>query len=192
MTGDRAEYVSRGGVKLAHALDAFDTNPAGLVCIDFGSHVGGFVDCLLQRGAAKVYAVEPGFGVLHDRLRRDPRVVMFERVNALKFTAPEPADLITIDVGWTPQRLILPAARRCLNPDGRVITLIKPHYEAPKRWLRGGVLTSERVEQVLATCRRDVRELGWMIRAETESPLPGHGGNLEWLWLLEAQGAAGF
>ena len=106
------EYVSRGGHKLAAALGAFQIDARGLVCTDLGSHVGGFVDCLLQHGAARVYAVEPGYGVLDYRLRQDARVVVCERTNALHYASPEPCDLVTIDVGWTAQRLVLPAARR--------------------------------------------------------------------------------
>ena len=178
-------YVSRGGLKLAAALRGFELEVAGWVCCDFGSHVGGFVDCLLQHGAARVFAVEPGYGVLDYKLRGDPRTVVCERTNALKFTCPEPCDLVTIDVGWTPQRLILPVARRCLKPgSGRVVTLVKPHYEAPKEWLRGGVLPPERLAEVLETCREDTRQSGWQIVGELESPLRGHGGNVEALWLL--------
>jgi len=185
MTDPAHPYVSRGGVKLAAALTHFQLDVAGWACCDFGSHVGGFVDCLLQHGATRVYAVDTGYGVLDYKLRRDPRVVVCERTNALDFACPEPCDLVTIDVGWTPQRLILPAARRCLKPNGgRVITLIKPHYEAPREWLRAGVLARERVPEVLRTCRDDVRQLGWSILAERESPIHGHAGNLEWLWLL--------
>ena len=187
MSDAEGHYVSRSGSKLHAALHAFELDVAVLVCTDFGSQVGGFVDCLLQHGAAKVYAVEPGYGVLHQRLRSDERVVVCERTNALRFTCPEPCDLVTIDVGWTPQRLILPAARRALKPDGRVITLIKPHYEAPQDWLRGGVLPPERHEEVLATCRQDVLDLGWEIGGAVESPLAGHGGNAEWLWLLRVK-----
>jgi 23S rRNA (cytidine1920-2'-O)/16S rRNA (cytidine1409-2'-O)-methyltransferase len=178
------QYVSRSGLKLHVALQAFGLDVAGYICADFGSHVGGFVDCLLQHGAAKVYAVEPGSGVLDYRLRHDERVVVCERTNALRFTCPEPCDLVTIDVGWTPQRLILPAARRALKPEGVVLTLVKPQYEAPKEWLRAGVLPTERLDEVLTTCRSDVADLGWEIGHEIESPLPGHGGNVEWLWLL--------
>lgn len=178
-------YVSRGGLKLAAALDRFDVCVTGWTCVDFGSHVGGFVDCLLQRGAAKVYAVEPGYGVLDYRLRRDPRVVACERTNALHYVCPEPCDLATIDVGWTRQRLILPAARRCLKPDGgRVITLVKPQYEAPPEWLERGVVPAEGHAAVLDLCRGDVRSLGWRPLGEMESPLQGHGGNVEFLWLL--------
>ncbi len=179
------KYVSRAGSKLEAALAAFGLEVAGQVCADFGSHVGGFVDCLLRHGAAKVYAVEPGYGVLDYGLRNDERVVVCERTNALRFNSPEPCDLVTIDVGWTPQRLVLPAARRALKPTGRVVTLIKPHYEAPEEWLRGGVLPPERLDEVLATCRQDVADLDWQIAGEFESPLTGHGGNVEWLWLLK-------
>lgn len=177
-------YVSRSGEKLAAALDHFALDVGGRVCADFGSHVGGFVDCLLRRGAAKVYAVEPGRGVLDVRLRSDPRVVVCEGVNALRYTCPQPCDLITIDVGWTRQRLILPAARRSLAPTGVVLTLIKPHYEAPARWLRKGVLLRERLDDVLAACREDVETLGWTLLGQMPSPLPGHGGNVEFFWLL--------
>jgi 23S rRNA (cytidine1920-2'-O)/16S rRNA (cytidine1409-2'-O)-methyltransferase len=181
-------YVSRGGLKLAAALSAFHVDPTGWVCCDFGSHAGGFVDCLLQHGATRVYAVEPGYGVLDYRLRQDARVVVCERTSALAFACPQPCDLVTIDVGWTPQRVILPAARRCLKPDaGRVITLIKPHYEAPQSWLRGGVLPAKRQDDILAICRSDIQALGWQVLAEIESPLRGHGGNAEYLWLLAAR-----
>lgn len=184
MNRPKGQYVSRGGLKLEGGLRAFALDVTGYVCADFGSHVGGFVDCLLQHGAAKVYAVEPGHGVLDHRLRQDQRVVICERTNALRFTCPEHCDLVTIDVGWTSQRLILPAARRALKPGGKVVTLVKPHYEAPQAWLREGVLPADRMDDVLHTCRDDVAELGWEIQNETESPLTGHGGNVEWLWLL--------
>ncbi len=185
MTQQPSRYVSRGGEKLAAALRAFNLDPAGSTCADFGSHAGGFVDCLLQHGAAKVYAVDPGYGVLDYRLRKDPRVVVCERTNALHYICPEPCDLLTIDVGWTPQRLILGPARRSLRPQtGRVLTLVKPQYEAPQDWLVNGVVPPDRRPEVLATCRDDVETLGWQIQAELESPLQGHGGNTEYLWLL--------
>lgn len=180
----RRPYVSRGGQKLEAALRAFGLDVAGLVCADLGSHVGGFVDCLLRRGAARVYAVEPGYGVLDYRLRRDPRVVVCERTNALEFRCPEPCDLATIDVGWTPQRLIVAAAERMLRPGGQVITLIKPQYEAPREWVRGGVLATEHVDEVLRMCRGDLEELGWTVRSQIRSPIPGRGGNVEHFWLL--------
>jgi 23S rRNA (cytidine1920-2'-O)/16S rRNA (cytidine1409-2'-O)-methyltransferase len=177
-------YVSRGGQKLEAALRAFGLNVSGFTCVDLGSHVGGFVDCLLRHGAARVYAVEPGYGVLDYRLRRDPRVVVCERTNALEFHCPEPCDLATIDVGWTPQRLIVTAARRMLRPGGRAISLIKPQYEAPREWVRGGVLPAGRLDAVLGQCRRDLEELGWTVQSQIQSPIRGHGGNVEQLWLL--------
>ena len=181
---DQRRFVSRGGDKLDAALTAFGLDVRGWVCADFGSHTGGFVDCLLARGARLVYAVDPGHGVLHERLRSDPRVVVCERTNALRFVCPQPCDLVTVDVGWTPQRLILPAVRRNLRPDGCAVVLVKPHYEAPRQWLRRGVLRSEYLLRVLAQVREDVTDLGWRIAAEIESPLTGTGGNREYLWLL--------
>jgi 23S rRNA (cytidine1920-2'-O)/16S rRNA (cytidine1409-2'-O)-methyltransferase len=185
MSPSACPYVSRAGLKLAAALRAFDLNVTGWTCVDFGSQVGGFVDCLLQHGATRVYAVDPGYGVLDYRLRRDPRVVVCERTNALTYECPEPCDLVTIDVGWTPQRLILPAARRCLRtPTGRVLTLVKPQYEADQEARRGGVVRSDRLPEVLARCRQDILQLGWQLLGEFESPLRGHGGNVEFFWLL--------
>src|SRR5437016_12661481 len=116
-------FVSRAGQKLDHALDAFRIDVAGLTCADLGCNVGGFADCLLQRGAAKVYAVDTGYGVLDWKLRNDPRVVVMERTNAMHVTLSEPVDLVTVDVAWTKQRHILPAAARIMKQDGRVISL---------------------------------------------------------------------
>lgn len=184
MTDASGGYVSRAGEKLAAALAAFALDLRGWVCVDFGSHTGGFVQCLLAHGAQRVFAVDPGYGILASLLRDDPRVVVCERTNALDFTPHEPADLVTIDVGWTPQRLVLPAARRCLKPGGRVISLIKPHYEAPRGLLRRGVLPAAHQGEVLARCREDIDDAGWRILAETRSPISGHGGNAEFLSLL--------
>ena len=179
-------FVSRAGQKLEQAMATFRIDVAGAVCADLGSNTGGFVDCLLQHGADRIFAVDPSYGVLDYRLRRDPRVVVFERTNALRFVAPELCDLVTIDVGWTPQRLILPAARRCLKPDGRAVTLVKPQYEARPEQLQAGVVLSAQIAAVLVGCRADIAALGWQIIAETESPIRGHGGNVEYLWLLAA------
>ena len=186
---ERLPFASRGGLKLRAALDAFGVDPAGLICADLGSHAGGFVDCLVRGGAARVYAVDTGYGVLDHRLRRDPRVVVCDRQNALAYVCPERCDLITIDVGWTPQRLILPAARRSLRDEsGRIITLVKPHYEAPKNQLRGGVLREDHLDEVLELVRGDVADAGWEIVCEVRSPITGHGGNVERLMLLAPVG----
>lgn len=185
-------YVSRGGLKLAAALRAFGIDPAGWTAIDLGSHVGGFVDCLLRHGAARVHAVDPGYGILDYGLRRDPRVVVHERTNALSFAPPEVADLVTVDVGWTAMRLVLPVIRRALRPDapGGAIVLVKPQYEAPPDALEGGVVDTERLEDVLRACRDDIERFGFEIAGEIESPIRGHGGNREFLWhLREGAGA---
>src|SRR3954470_11288116 len=108
-------FVSRAGQKLEHALNTFHIDVNGQTCADLGSNVGGFVDCLLQRGAAKVYSIDTGYGVLDWKLRKDPRVVVMERTNAIHVTLPEKVSLVTIDVAWTKQRIILPAARRLLS-----------------------------------------------------------------------------
>lgn len=171
-------------MKLEAALRAFGADPTGCVCADLGSNTGGFVDCLLRHGAAKVYAIERGYGVLDYRLRRDPRVVVMERTSALTVTLPERVSLVTIDVGWTRQRLILPAAMRLLSADGGIVSLIKPHYEAEARQLEGGVLRSEHLAGVLHQLRRDVAGLGLFVSGEVESPIEGRGGNREWLWLV--------
>lgn len=183
-------YVSRGGLKLAAALRAFDVSVRDCIVADFGSHAGGFVDCLLQHGAAKVYAVEPGYGVLAYKLRRDPRVVVCERKNALHMRCPELCDWVTIDVGWTKQERILPAAARWLKPGARVISLIKPHYEAPRDWLIDGVLPEEKLSTVREAVRSTVESLGWEIEKTCNSPIRGHGGNEEWLWLLRKCGSS--
>src|ERR1019366_10657003 len=111
-------FVSRAGLKLDHALTAFDLNVSQKICADFGCSTGGFTDCLLQRGAAKVFAVDTGYGVLDWKLRNDPRVVVMERTNAMHVRLPEKVDMVTIDVAWTRQRSILPAATLLLNEKG--------------------------------------------------------------------------
>ena len=162
----------------------------GLVCADLGSHVGGFVDCVLQHGARKVYSVDTSYGTLAWTLRKDDRVVVLERINAMHVSLPEPVDLVTIDVGWTPQAKILPAAAHLIKPEGRVVTLLKPHYEAPKESLVDGVLPDGRIVGVVESVKTAITRAGWSILAETESPLRGHGGNREFLLMLVRVDAA--
>lgn len=186
-------YVSRGGLKLQAALREFEIDVSGRRCCDFGSHVGGFVDCLLQHGAASVDAVEPGYGVLDYKLRRDPRVVVHERTNALHFQTDSRFDLVTIDVGWTPQRRILPAARRLLHAAAvGVITLVKPQYEAPAEWLDHGTLGAAHANRVVEACCDEIAGSGWEIRGRCRSPVAGHAGNVEaLLWLIPMNRPAG-
>jgi len=190
-----SRFVSRGGDKLAAALDHFSVEVNGLCCADLGSHVGGFVDCLLQRGAARVYSVDTSYGTLAWKLRRDSRVVVMERTNAMHVQLPEPADLVTIDVGWTPQAKVLPNVNRMLreSPDapatsiGRVITLIKPHYEVRRDRLVDGVLPDELFEEVVKAVLGGVAALGWIVLDTVESPIRGHGGNREMMAFLMPQ-----
>jgi 23S rRNA (cytidine1920-2'-O)/16S rRNA (cytidine1409-2'-O)-methyltransferase len=172
-------FVSRAGQKLDHALATFGLDVGGRICADLGSNAGGFVDCLLQRGAAKVYAVDTGYGVLEWKLRKDPRVVVMERTNAMHVVLPEPVRVVTIDVAWTKQRHILPAARRLVSPDGFVVTLIKPHYEADPSRLVKGVLPEEDVEGVVAAARADVVAAGFELVRTVRSPILGAKGNAE-------------
>lgn len=183
-TGEECPYVSRAGLKLAAALDAFEIDPAGWVCADLGCNVGGFTDCLLQHGAARVYAVDTGYGALAWALRKDARVVVMERTNALHVELPEPVALAAIDVGWTRQHFILPAARRLVAKGGSVVTLIKPHYEAEANELRRGVLPDDRIEAILERVRERVRGVGLSIDRIVESPIKGQKGNRELLGLV--------
>jgi 23S rRNA (cytidine1920-2'-O)/16S rRNA (cytidine1409-2'-O)-methyltransferase len=178
------KYVTRSGLKLEHALAVFGVAPAGKVCTDLGSHQGGFVDCLLRYGAARVYAVDTSYGTLAWKLRIDPRVVVMERTNAMHVSLPEPVGLVTIDVGWTPQRHVLPAAARLLAPGGRIVSLVKPQYEAAETEREAGVVPEENLEPVLARVRMDVETVGLKLLGETRSPLRGGGGNAEFLFFL--------
>jgi len=190
MADANGKLASRGGEKLDAALGAFQLEVAGLVCADFGCNVGGFTDCLLRRGAARVYAVDTGYGELAWKLRKDPRVVVMERTNALYCPVPEPVDLVVADVGWTPQELVVPAAGRWLKSGGAAVSLLKPHYEAARR--AGSkpyrTLDDRQARQIcLETCRR-LAGLGWGVSAAMVSPLLGKGGNTEFLLLLGRAG----
>jgi 23S rRNA (cytidine1920-2'-O)/16S rRNA (cytidine1409-2'-O)-methyltransferase len=181
-------FVSRAGQKLEHALANFGIDVAGFVCADFGCNVGGFTDCLLRRGATKVYAIDTGYGVLDWKLRKDPRVVVMERTNAMHAQLPEAVDLVAIDVAWTKQRHILPAARRMVKEDGRVVTLIKPHYEAEQKLLAGGVLPQDRVEEVVRSVVAEIEGMGFELAGTVKSPIQGAKGNVEVLAALRPVG----
>lgn len=195
MTGSTSEaYVSRGGDKLAAALDHFRFDVDGCLCADLGSHVGGFVDCLLQRGASRVYSVDTSYGTLAWTLRRDSRVIVLERTNAMHVSLPEPVALVTIDVGWTRQSKILPNARKLIRPtsanaahpdDGLALTLIKPHYEARPEMLRDGVLPDEYRAAVIGPVLQEMASTGWSIRGTFDCPIAGHAGNREVFALLK-------
>ncbi len=191
-------YVSRGGHKLEHALQHFRVDVSGQTAVDLGASTGGFTDCLLQRGASRVYAVDVGQGQLAWKLRRDPRVVVMEKTNARELTAavfPPPfvsADLVTIDCSFISLRKILPAAIALLRPSGSILALIKPQFEAGKAEAdKGeGVITDplihQRVLRELEDCVAGQAGVRW--RGVTESPLRGPAGNKEFLVLIEKVG----
>ncbi len=162
----------------------------GLTCADFGCNVGGFTDCLLQNAAKKVYAIDTGYGELAWKLRKDSRVVVMERTNALYCELDEPVDLVTIDVAWTPQELIVPAAMKQLCDGGAIISLLKPHYELGK--LTGRTpharLGLREAQDVARTVCERLASLGCTVRAGMQSPLLGKGGNMEFILLLGATG----
>lgn len=192
------EFVSRAGLKLHHALREFEVDVGGLVCADFGCNVGGFTDCLLQHGAAKVFALDTGYGALAWKLRNDPRVIVMERTNALHAKPQTLVDLVAIDLAWTPQRHAIPAALRWLNPGGRIITLVKPHYELmedeKKTLLVDGRLDPAEARRVLHRVLEQLPLWGARPLANTHSPITGgkssrkHGaGNVEYLVLVQLQ-----
>jgi 23S rRNA (cytidine1920-2'-O)/16S rRNA (cytidine1409-2'-O)-methyltransferase len=174
---DEGGYVTRAGLKLEAALSGFGLDVTGRICADFGCHAGGFTDCLLRHGAARVYALDTGYGVLDYRLRRDPRVVVMERTNALHADPPEPVNLVTIDLGWTRQRLAIPAALRWLGPEGQIVSLLKPHYELDddekERRLVEGVLDPAAAKAVCARVLAGFPALGATVVAAMRSPIGG-------------------
>jgi 23S rRNA (cytidine1920-2'-O)/16S rRNA (cytidine1409-2'-O)-methyltransferase len=190
-------YVSRGGYKLEHGLRHFEVKAQGITAIDLGASTGGFTDCLLQNGAALVYAVDVGRGQLAWKLRRDPRVVVMEKTNARSLTPasfPKPfggADLVVADCSFISLKIILPPAVALLRQSGRILALVKPTFEAGKAEADkgAGVITDPAIH---ARVLRELREfagaktaLHW--RGETQSPLLGPAGNKEFLVLLEKE-----
>jgi len=182
-------YVSRGGLKLERALEAFPVEVGGRVVVDVGASTGGFTDCLLQHGAARVYAIDVGYGQLAWSLRQDPRVVVLERTN-IRYLAslPELADLATVDASFISLTLVLPATLHLLKPDGQIIALVKPQFEAGKALVgKGGVVTDRRVHrQVLERLVAWSLERGLNVGGLIPSPLKGPAGNVEFLvWLRQ-------
>jgi 23S rRNA (cytidine1920-2'-O)/16S rRNA (cytidine1409-2'-O)-methyltransferase len=183
--GPAHPFVGRGGVKLAAALKRFSIDPAGLTALDIGASTGGFTDCLIQGGAAKVYAVDVGYGQLAWRLRQDPRVVVIERCNARyldRTMIPEKINMVMVDVSFISLALILPAVARVLDPAGFVLALLKPQFEIGKGKLgRGGVIRDQQVRlDTVARVRRDLEAQGWLWLEEMTSPIAGQKGNIEY------------
>lgn len=183
-------YVGRGGFKLAAALDAFNLNVSERVCADVGACTGGFTDVLLQRGAAKVYAIDVGYGQLDWKLRQDDRVVVLERTNARYLEAlPEPVSFVCIDVSFISLKLIFPAVRGWLAATSDVVALIKPQFEAgPEQVGKGGIVRETAVhQQVIADITAWCETHHLQPKGLIDSPLAGADGNLEFLiWLVPA------
>ena len=190
--GSVCPYVSRGGWKLEKALRDFGVNPTGYVCSDSGASTGGFTDCLLQQGAKKVFAIDVGYGQLAWKIRSDPRVVVMERTN-IRYVTPEdlgePLDLSVIDVSFISLKIVLPAIQRLLKPDGQVLCLIKPQFEAGKEKVgKKGVVRDPEVHAgVLEDFLALAGSLGFTVRNLTFSPVKGPEGNIEFLAHLSMQ-----
>ena len=179
-------YVSRGGLKLEKALRDFGVDPTGYVCSDSGASTGGFTDCLLQKGAKKVFAIDVGYGQLAWSIRTDPRVVCMERTN-IRYVTPEdlgePLDLSVVDVSFISLKIVLPAIKALLKPTGQVLCLIKPQFEAGKDKVgKKGVVREPSVhEEVLENFLALAAELQFTVRNLTFSPVKGPEGNIEFL-----------
>ncbi len=193
VTGEAEPFASRAGRKLVAALDHFDLAPAGWICADIGASTGGFTDCLLQRGASKVYAIDVGYGQLDFKLRQDPRVVVMERVNARNLAPddlPEKVRLITIDVSFISLGKVLPALFPLLDVGGFLLPLVKPQFEAGRAAVgKGGIVRDEQVRRrVIAERIADFADLGAEVIGSFDSPVAGAGGNREAFVLLRWPG----
>ncbi|MDP4110192.1 MAG: TlyA family RNA methyltransferase [Bacillota bacterium] len=186
----KTEYVSRGGLKLQKALDFFGIDPAGLTVIDIGASTGGFSDCLLKRDAAKIYAVDVGYGQLAWSVRTDPRVTVMERTN-IRYVKEDDLtvrpDMAVIDVSFISLKLVLPVAKKLIKPEGRIVSLIKPQFEAGREKVgKKGVVRDPAVhEEVLTGIIAFCAEIGMNVKDLTFSPITGPEGNIEYLALIE-------
>jgi 23S rRNA (cytidine1920-2'-O)/16S rRNA (cytidine1409-2'-O)-methyltransferase len=184
LKGEALPYVSRGGLKLKAAIDHFALDVRGRTCADIGASTGGFTDCLLQEGAARVYAIDVGYGQLHEKLRGDPRVVLRERVNARYLRdeeLPEKVGVLAVDVSFISLRQVLPALLPKLEPGGVLVALVKPQFEVGReRVAKGGVVrdASARAEAIRGI-ERFVAEAGLRVLGVIDSPVPGPAGNVE-------------
>lgn len=180
----RPKYVSRGGDKLAAALNDFQYSPQGIIAADVGASTGGFTDCLLQHGAQKVYAIDVGYGQLAQKLRVNPSVVVMERTNARYLeTLPEPVELVVIDASFISLKLLLPVVKQWMKADGVVIALVKPQFEAGREDIgKGGVVRDTHIhKRVMLDVIQAAEALGFFLNNLTVSPIKGPAGNIEFL-----------
>lgn len=183
-TESESEYVGRGGWKLKAALDHWDLGVGGCVAADFGCNIGGFTDCLLKEGARRVYAVDTGYGALDWKLRNDQRVVVMERTNAMHVRLAEPVDVVTVDVAWTRQRHILPNALTQAKPDGFILSLFKPQYEADPSLVRHGLIKEEDFDSILAECLEMLEQMGIVVADTLRLPRPRQSKNPECMFYI--------
>jgi 23S rRNA (cytidine1920-2'-O)/16S rRNA (cytidine1409-2'-O)-methyltransferase len=184
---DKPRFVSRGGDKLAWALVTFKVPVSGRICADVGASTGGFTDCLLQNGAARVYAIDVGYGQIDYALRQDPRVIVIERTNARYLeTLAEPVDLVTVDASFISLKILIPTIKNWLQPTADLILLIKPQFEAGREEVgKGGVVRDSKThKRVLADVLGALKQMAFDIRGLTTSPIKGPAGNTEFLtWI---------
>jgi 23S rRNA (cytidine1920-2'-O)/16S rRNA (cytidine1409-2'-O)-methyltransferase len=189
-------FASRGGLKLEGVLDGFSVRVQGCVAADLGASTGGFTDCLLQRGAVRVHAVDVGYGLLDWRLRQDPRVHVVERTNVRHLTVEqlgEPVDLVVADLAFISLRLVLPAVLGILRPGGEAVLLVKPQFELGRQHVgKGGIVRDERLRQdAVDAVERSAVQLGFQALGRLPSTVPGQKGNLEIFLHLRAPGERG-
>jgi 23S rRNA (cytidine1920-2'-O)/16S rRNA (cytidine1409-2'-O)-methyltransferase len=191
LRGPDLPYVSRGGLKLAHAIESFGLAPAiqGATCVDVGASTGGFTDCLLSHGAARVYAVDVGYGQLAWKLREDPRVIAIERQNIRylpETTIPERVDLATVDVSFISLELVLPRVAALVKPGGTIVALVKPQFEVGRGAVGKGGVVRDPAQRAAAVAKIEAfaRTAGWQPAGVVESPIEGPAGNRELLLLL--------
>ena len=181
---EETKYVGRAGFKLEKALDHFGIDVTDFVVMDAGLSTGGFTDCLLQRGAKKIYGVDVGHGQVHEKIRNDERVVVMERTNLRHLeTLPEKVDLVTLDLAFISVLKVMDAVKRILKDNGQLIVLIKPQFEAEKKDVgRGGIIKDSAVHQkVIDTVTSGIKNFGFDLVGVTESPIEGGSGNKEFL-----------
>jgi len=187
--GNAIPYVSRGGIKLEKALDHFNVEIKGLTIADIGAGTGGFTDCLLKKGAKKIYAIDVGYGQFDWKLRNDPRIVLIERKNARELKISdigEQVDMVVMDVSFISILKILPAISNIINENGFVLTLIKPQFEAGRDDIpRGGVIKNKKVrDKVIENIKNGVEKLGFNVIGQVQSPITGREGNIEYFMYL--------
>lgn len=185
LSGDLPKYVGRGGYKLETVIEKFTINLHGCVCMDIGASTGGFTDCMLQNGAARVYAVDVGAGQLHEKLKNDKRVISLEKLdirNASENEIPEKIDFIGIDVSFISLRFIIPVLKYFLSDEGKVSALIKPQFETGKKYLKNGVLKDYKEHlKIIKEIEEFTISAGYDVLGKTESKITGRDGNREYI-----------